>query len=191
MSLPLSPNSNALKEWQVAIDALTDGKTILLLRKGGIKEAEGKFIVQEREVLLYPTTEHQKPELLKPEYSPKVNPASSGWHPETVTIKSWAEITDILSVRDTAILEKLLPYHIWNEQFVQERLNWKPRQPLYLLLLRVHRLLRSQSIPYEPDYGGCRSWITLKAAIDREGSIPAIPDQDYQRLVQDIKTWVA
>lgn len=190
MSLPLSPNSKALKEWQVAIDALTDGKTILLLRKGGIKEAEGKFIVQEREVLLYPTTEHQKPELLKPEYSPKVNPASSGWHPETVTLKSWAEITDILSVRDAAILEKLLPYHIWNEQFVQERLNWKPRQPLYLLLLRVHRLLRSQSIPYEPDYSGCRSWITLKASIDREESIPAIPDQDYQRLVQDIKTWV-
>jgi hypothetical protein len=188
MSLPLSQNSNALKEWQVAVDALTDGKTILLLRKGGIKEAEGKFTVKAHEVILYPTTEHQKPELLKSDYAQQVTPVAPGWHPETITIKSWAEITDILSVNDASIVDKLLPYHIWNGQFVQERLNWKPQQPLYLLLLRVHRLLRSQSIPYDTDYGGCRSWITLKASISLEGSAPAIPDPDYHKLVQEIKT---
>ncbi|TVQ05475.1 MAG: DUF1802 family protein, partial [Leptolyngbya sp. DLM2.Bin27] len=30
-----------LKEWQVAVTALRQGETILLLRKGGIREAKG------------------------------------------------------------------------------------------------------------------------------------------------------
>jgi hypothetical protein len=184
--------TQALKEWQVAIDALTAGQTILLLRKGGIQEAEAKFTVKAREVILYPTTEHQKPELLKPQYrepqySKQANAIEPGWHPETVTIKSWAQITDIGSISDLETVENLLPYHIWNGQFVRDRLQWKPRQPLYLLLLRVYRLV-PQSIAYDRDYGGCRSWITLKSAISLENSDPVLTDDDHLKLVQKIKS---
>lgn len=180
---------HALKEWQVAIEALNAGKTILLLRKGGIKEIKGKFTVQQREVLLYPTTEHQKPEWLKPDYASQVIPVAPGWHPETITLNSWAEITDILAVSEAARVEKLLPYHIWNEQFVQARSHWKPREPLYLLLLRVHRF-SPQSILYDPDYGGCRSWISLKESISLDDSVPILSDEIYGSLVQEIKAWV-
>jgi hypothetical protein len=184
--------TQALKEWQVAIDALTTGQTILLLRKGGIKEAEGKFTVKAREVILYPTTEHQKPELLKPQYRKpqyreQANAIEPDWHPETIMIKSWAQITDVWSISDPETVEKLMPYHIWNEQFVRDRLQWKPRQPLYLLLLRVYRLT-PQSITYDRDYGGCRSWITLKSAISLENSNLVLTDDDYLKLVQKIKS---
>ena len=64
------------------------GKTIILLRKGGIREENGRFGVDYDRVFLYPTYEHQQPNLLKSEYAGKVMPVESGWHPETVRIGS-------------------------------------------------------------------------------------------------------
>ena len=74
--------TTALKEWSVAIDALAQGKTILLLRKGGIKESQGKFSAEANQAVLLPTFEHQKPELLKPQYRDAVKPVEQGWHPK-------------------------------------------------------------------------------------------------------------
>ena len=71
----------ALKEWSVAVDALSRGETAVLLRKGGIKEHNGRFIAQAERAVLFPTFEHQKPELLKPHYQSLVTPVSAGWHP--------------------------------------------------------------------------------------------------------------
>jgi len=53
-----SNTTHALKEWAVAVDALEQGKTIMLLRKGGIHEQGGRFVAQ-NQILLYPTHEHQ------------------------------------------------------------------------------------------------------------------------------------
>jgi len=56
-----SNTTHALKEW-AAVDALEQGKTImLLLRKGGIHEQGGRFKVAQNQILLYPTHEHQQP----------------------------------------------------------------------------------------------------------------------------------
>lgn len=87
--------SHALKEWSVAVEALEAGKTIMLLRKGGIREESTNFEVPYRQVWLYPTYEHQKPDLLKSEYASQVTPVESGWHPDTVRIGSCAEITGV------------------------------------------------------------------------------------------------
>ena len=38
--------TSALKEWAVAVEALEQGKTIMLLRKGGISEQGGRFQVK-------------------------------------------------------------------------------------------------------------------------------------------------
>ncbi|WP_199247396.1 DUF1802 family protein [[Phormidium] sp. ETS-05] len=180
----------ALKEWAVAVDALVQGKTILLLRKGGIREDGGRFQVPHRQVLLYPTYEHQNPELLKPEYA-QVTPVASGWHPETVPISAWAEIDTILQVTDEDKVERLLPYHVWNQRWVEERLQWKPRQPLYLLLLRTYKLSQPHQIPYRPGYGGCRSWIEIATPISVEGGTPVLTDTEYHELARDILSRVA
>src|ERR671932_1031972 len=145
---------HALKEWAVAVDALIAGETIMLLRKGGIREEGKHFRVAQDEVLLYPTYEHQEPGLLKAPYAGQVQPVPSGWHPETVTIRGWARIEGIFQVTDAATVEALLPYHIWNERFAAERFGWKPRYPLYVLLLRAYRLREPQTMPYIGSYGG-------------------------------------
>lgn len=181
--LSISTLSYAVKEWAVAVKALEAGKMILLLRKGGIRELEHRFRVEHQQVLLYPTYEHQKSHLLKANYSEQIIPVTSGWHPKKVTVSSWAEITDVFSVDDELIVQQLLDYHIWNEQFVTERFHWKPRQPLYLLLLRVYKLPQSLLINYSQEYGGCKSWINLSEPISLQGSIPVIDESDYKNQV--------
>ncbi len=179
--------NQALKEWSVAVSALTQGDTILLLRKGGIREHQRTFQVEQDRVWLYPTYEHQKPHLLKAPYAEQVEPVSSGWHPETVAIAAWAEITHIFQVTEEPTVTALLPFHIWNEQFVTERLKWKPSQPLYVLLLRVHQLANPRHISYRAEYGGCRSWIDLHEPISIQDTTPVLSETTYHQQVEAIQ----
>ncbi|WP_017716536.1 DUF1802 family protein [Kamptonema formosum] len=183
--------SRALKEWAIAVDALEQGKTVALLRKGGIREEGGRFTVTGTHVWLYPTYEHQQPDLLKPEYAGIVTPVPSGWHPDTIRIGSWAEITDVLPVSDESAVAALLSYHIWNQKFVSDRLKWKRREPLYVLLLRANRLATAQEIPYLPEYGGCRSWIDLAVPVASAESSPVLSDAEYAGRCAEIREAIA
>src|SRR4029450_11696583 len=68
----------ALKEWAVIVHALLEGEQVLDVRKGGLREDGRHFGLQATRVWLYPTAEHQQPELLKPAYRHMVDlaPAS-------------------------------------------------------------------------------------------------------------------
>lgn len=181
-----SNTTHALKEWAVAVDALEQGKMIMLLRKGGIHEQNGRFKVAHDRTLLYPTYEHQQSSLLKPDYANQVAPVASSWHPE-IRISSWTEITEVLPVTEAPVVEALLPFHIWNEQFIGDRLKWKPQQPLYLLLLRTYKLAQVQIIPYRSEYGGCKSWIDLAEPISIANAVPVLNDAAYTHLVAEIR----
>jgi hypothetical protein len=181
---------HALKEWAVATDALERGETIMLLRKGGIREEGKHFRVAHDDVLLYPTYEHQQPHLLKPQYANLVEPVPSGWHPETVRIGAWARITDIFQVSEKETIDGLLPYHIWNAQFAAERFGWKPRFPLYVLLLRAYKLPYEHIIPYRAEYGGCKSWIDLAEPVGLENITPVLNDAEYAQRVAAIRAIV-
>ncbi|MDJ0697361.1 DUF1802 family protein [Mastigocoleus sp. MO_188.B34] len=186
----LKTTSHALKEWAVAIKALETGKTIMLLRKGGIHERGGSFHVAQKEVLLYPTYEHQQAFMLKSEYADIISPVTPGWRPETVRISSWASITDILPINNESIVNSLLPFHIWNKYFICDRLKWKPSQPLYVLLLRTYKLPQSQEIIYRRQYGGCKSWIDLAENVDVSRSTPVLGDYIYSQLVEKIRSLI-
>ncbi|MGF1603346.1 MAG: DUF1802 family protein [Thermosynechococcaceae cyanobacterium] len=169
--------SAALKEWAIAIDALLTGETIVLLRKGGIREQEGKFEIDHRRVLLYPTYEHQRSHLLKS--GQHIEPA-----PPTIHLKAWAQITAVAQVSEQAQLQHLMPYHIWTDPFATERLNWKPQQPISVLLLRTYAL--PQPVLLNEWYGGCRSWIELKTPIDISEAIPVLKQAEYELRSQNI-----
>ena len=178
--------NHALKEWAIAIQALETGKTIMLLRKGGIHEKGGSFRVAQNRVLLYPTYEHQQTFMLKAEYSNLAIPVTSGWRPESVNITSYAQITHILPVTDNSIINTLLPFHIWNKEFIRDRQQWKPQEPLFVLLLRTYQLSKPQVVNYRPKYGGCKSWIDLEESISIEAAKPVLPENVYSKLVAEI-----
>jgi len=178
--------TTALKEWSVAIDALANGETILLLRKGGIKENSGKFSAAAEKVVLLPTFEHQKPELLKPQYKSAVAPVEKGWHPDTITLKAWAQITDIFLTDEADKVAALTPFHIWQANLAQERLKWKPKQPLYVMALRAYRFPEPVVMPWYEAYGGCKSWVEMGEEIEAKGR-EAIAEPDYTQQVLAIK----
>ena len=174
----------ALKEWAVAVDALIAAETVVLLRKGGIREAG--FKVGNEPFWLYPTYEHQKPELLKSSYAARVTPVASGWHPELVSIGAWAIVTHQYELTEQVQLDRLMPHHIWNEDFTEMRLKWKPNLALTVVLLRVFRLKESVEIPFESVYGGCRSWTRLQSEIDASDSVAVLSDDRYAQTVREI-----
>ncbi|WP_035990675.1 DUF1802 family protein [Leptolyngbya sp. KIOST-1] len=172
-----------LKEWQVAVTALLQGKTMLLLRKGGIREARGQFSLAARQVLLLPTGEHQKEALLKDEFRPLVQ-AVPGDDP--VRFEGWATITHALPLTAEAEVAPLLPHLVWNQQFVAERLTWQPDRPLYALLLRAYRFQHPLLLPRHKGYSGCRSWVELGQEVEASTRTPAISEADYQAQVEAI-----
>ena len=188
--LLLEPIRQALKEWESAINALQAGDTILLLRKGGIREVGGKFRVKHRQILLYPTYEHQNPDLLKPDFASNVKVVASGWHPKTIVINGWAEITHIFALDEANKITALLPFLVWNERFIEERLRWKPQQPLYALCLRVSRLSKTFNIAFSKSYGGCQSWIEIQDPIPLQSSTLALTDEKYEEQVRMIQAIV-
>jgi hypothetical protein len=177
---------HCLKEWAIAVSALATGKTIMLLRKGGIREENKQFQVKHRQIWLYPTYEHQKPHLLKPEYRDRVTEVTSGWHPATVEIQSCAEITNILTINSLETLQKLEPYQIWNQQMISDRFKWKPQQPLVILLLKVSNLPNAITISYDRSYGSCQSWIDLQKPISLYNLKPVLSNERYQQQADSI-----
>lgn len=176
-----------LKEWQVAITALLQGETILLLRKGGIREP--KFSLAARQVLLLPTLEHQKADLLKNEFRPWVAETLSteaGAAADLVRFEGWATITHALPLTAAAEVNALLPHLVWNGQFVEERLGWQPDRPLYGLLLRAYLLESPLVLPRHKGYGGCRSWVEIGTSVAVENSTPALAEADYTDQVNAI-----
>ncbi|PZV08684.1 MAG: hypothetical protein DCF32_04220 [Leptolyngbya sp.] len=173
-----------LKEWQAAVTALLQGETILLLRKGGIREAKGQFSLAARQVLLLPTAEHQKAALLKDAFQPLM--AGEIAHDDQVRFDGWATITHALPLSAEAEVAALLPYLVWNEQFVAERLNWQPDRPLYGLLLRAYRLESPLMLPRHAGYNGCRSWVEIGESVAVENSTPALAEADYTDQVNSI-----
>ncbi|MBD0268104.1 MAG: DUF1802 family protein [Cyanobacteria bacterium Co-bin8] len=177
--------SQALKEWAVVIEALLAGEQVLLLRKGGIREEKGRFAVKADQVLLFPTYEHQQPDLVKTPYQQRVQPLASD-PPPAVPLSGWAEITHSLPLEHEGQVLALDAFHIWNQRFVQERWTWKPSSPLYLLLLRSHRLPEPHFLSQRPEYGGCRSWISLPETVSTAGSTPILSEAAYQIKVEAI-----
>jgi hypothetical protein len=182
----LKGNTRALKEWDVAVNALRAGKTIILLRKGGIREENKNFQVFSCQFWLYPTYEHQKPELLKAKYASQVTPVEKGWYPDTVCLTSYAEIDRVFCLQNPEQIKALEPYHIWNHKMVSDRLKWKSQQPLSVLLLRVYRLDQPLKLAYRETYKGCKSWIDLLEPIDSQSLIPALRESIYRQKVLEI-----
>jgi len=174
----------ALKEWAVVCQALESGRQILLLRKGGIYESGGEFELEHRRFLLFPTYLHQNPAMLK-------TPQQEGWQaaaaePSQVQLSSAAEVSDIVPMTSRAVMDALDAEHVWTAPLIDMRFNYKPRNPLYLILLRVYRLAEPVMLENTPDYAGCKSWVPLGKAVSTKEARPAMEEAAYERRRSEI-----
>lgn len=173
-------NDRAFKEWAVSCAALQSGRQILLIRKGGIREEGGRFTINDPEFFLLPTYEHQNAALLQPEFLPRLQEVQAMPHdPDMVTLSAYAVVDTILEARDEAQVNAVARDHIWNPEYVRQRFDFNPYDPLYLVVLRVYQLPEPQTLPMRTAYSGCKSWITLETPLSTQGATPALSDADF------------
>ncbi len=181
----------ALKEWAVVVNALLNGEQILTMRKGGIVEETRDFTLKSHAFFLFPTYEHQKKHLLKDAFQHKVDETMKGWHKDQVIIPitAYAEVVEDIEVHDQASLNQLYPYHIWTENFTEERLKWKKKQPLHVLILRVYKLDQPWAFNISPAYLGCKSWIDAEQAVPEHLTMrPVLDDEAFEKAYYQIKS---
>jgi hypothetical protein len=168
----------ALKEWASVISALETGRQILLLRKGGILEQSGKnrFAIAHNEFVLFPTYLHQSRGELKAEV--ELEPVSA--EPKEIRISSAGVISEILKVDSRGQLDRLDDLHIWTRSLVDLRFNYKPQNPLYLVLVRVYRLHEPVLLENTPAYAGCKSWVPLAQPIETGNATAVLDDVKFE-----------
>ena len=141
------------------------GETVLLLRKGGIRESGGQFQVASRQVLLLPTYEHQQAPLLKPEFQSLMDSPNPEIDSDRITFIGWADITHVFCLKPPSIAYDLLPHLIWNRSFVEDRIQWRPDRPLYGMALRAYRLPSPMELPRHKGL----QWLSLLGGAGRIG----------------------
>ena len=172
---------HTLKEWAFAVRALERGETALVVRKGGIREKA--FAVANRRFLLLPGYEHQRQELLKPEYRELLRGIPDLTDDGPLRFTSFAEVRGAYEISEPGSLEAIDPYHIWTPEYAESRFRWRPKKPLTVLALRVYLLQETVELPYSEAYGGCKSWIELERPVPVAGARPALEDDAFDGLV--------
>ncbi|MEE9285574.1 MAG: DUF1802 family protein [Dehalococcoidia bacterium] len=185
-------NVTALKEWSSVVEALKSGRQIILLRKGGLADKGRVFAVEDDEFFLYPTYLHQQVEFIKPEcvaafQQASATPSENG----AVTFDSYAVVHESVPVASEATLRRLDALHIWNERFIEHRLQWKPDNPAWVVLLRAYRLAEPLTVEEQRRYRGCRSWVRLEEALPTDQATPVLSDDEFARRAAEVKRALA
>jgi len=176
-STPIETNTAApaLKEWATIVHALLEGEQIVDVRKGGLREDGRHFDVSARRLWLYPTAEHQRSELLKPAYRHWIDLAPAAPVGQAITIAGWADVTDVATITEPEQLDALASKLVWTDDYAASRLQWKKRDPLWVLVLRTYRLDEPVVVPWTDEYGGCTSWVPLAGLPADPASLPSQP----------------
>ena len=56
----------------------------------------------------------------------------------------------------TALSQNASNYHIWNENYINARMDYNPEKPMSIILLRVFKLDRPILIENKPEWIGCK-----------------------------------
>ncbi len=180
----------AFKEWAVIVRALLEGEQIIDVRKGGLREDGRHFGLRSRRLWLYPTAEHQRPELVKPAYRHTIELSPASPVGEPIRIDGWADVVGVATLTEPDQLRALDSKLIWSHDYAESRLNWKKRDPLWVLALRVHRLEEPAVAPWREEYGGCTSWVELDGLPDDPAflpSEPALSDVAFEGRLKGVK----
>jgi hypothetical protein len=85
-------------------------------------------------------------------------------------------------------MDEIDDQHVWTDALLDMRFNYRPENPLYLLLVRPYRLATPVTIENTPAYAGCKSWVPLERAVSTAGAAPVLDDTTFQAKRQLIRT---
>jgi hypothetical protein len=195
------PVTLALKEWDVVVAALEQGRQALLVRKGGLADPEQRIPLPEGRFWLYPTLFHARGVFLKPEHhallvpgmhrapreEARLVPRPEG-HPRSVApghvaLRAVAEIAAAVEAPSLEALHRLTERTVWTEKYLTLRYKWRPEDRPLVLVLSVAALPAAVEVEERVEYGGCRSWLEL---VDPPDAAAARPLWSRARLAEEV-----
>jgi hypothetical protein len=156
------------------VQALLAGHQQVLLRKGGI--GEKRFEVAAGEFLLFPTVAHSHNERVRPEFRHLLDASSRDSNHDRLVVRAAAKVVAAVAVNRPDNITALQDLHIWTAESVRrDRLDFRPRHRLAVLVVQTLPLLEPVKLPRTPDYAGCKSWVPLPLSQPLLG--PPVHDQ--------------
>ena len=172
---------DALKEWATVVKALEQGKQTVILRKGGILETASGFNIESKKFFLFPTWEHQETKHVKPEFHDFLNQVLDNKPNQGFNkITSYAEVLYEKDIESNDIINNLSSFHVWSDEYIQERRNWMPEKPMKAVFLRTMKISEID-LPLQPEFSGCKSWIELNSNF-HEGESSLKDNEIYEKL---------
>ena len=159
----------ALKEWGAVVHALLDGRQTVLLRKGGIRER--RFDVAHDRFVLFPTVAHAHAERVRDGHTDVLAAGARDVDEDagTFVVRAGVELVDVVGTDDGSALAALTDLHIWKPEHIEERLAFRPRHELQVLVVRAVALPHPVTLERVPEYGGCSSWVDLPVVWQADG----------------------
>lgn len=194
--------SLALKEWDVVVAALEQGRQAILIRKGGLDDPDQRLPVPEGRFWLYPTLFHERAVFLQPEHHALLVPGahrlprsegSSVPRPEghdrpvtpgSVALRALAEVVHVEVAPSLESLSSLLPLTVWTQKYPTLRYRWRPEEKPLVLVLRVAVLPEPVELAERSEYGGCRSLVDL---VDPPDAASAVQVWSEERLAGEVE----
>lgn len=160
----------ALKEWGAVVHALLDGRQTVLLRKGGIREK--RFDVASDRFVLFPTVAHAHRERVRPGHDDVLAAGAADVDEDggRFTVRAGVELVDVIPTADADAIAALHDLHIWRPGHIAERLAFRPKHQLQVLVVNAIRLDTPVTLERTPEYGGCSSWVDLPLAWEGAGT---------------------
>lgn len=178
----------AFKEWAVIVEALGRGRQSLILRKGGIAEDGGGFRVDHPRFLLFPTQFHQHRDQIVPEAADLAAAAAAQAPPaDRIRIRHAAAVVGWRPLASLSEAEALAGLHLWTPETIAKRFTWGGEDSIILMALRVFLLPRTAELPMRPEYGGCRSWVTLEQDIPIADATPVLEEQAHAHFLDTLR----
>jgi hypothetical protein len=169
--MTVTATTPALKEWSAAVHALLDGRQRVLLRKGGI--GEKRFELAAREFLLFPTVAHSHAERVRAEHRDVLKAAAGDSTDDELVIRAAAKVVAAVPVNRPEGLRAIEDLHIWTAESVRaERLDFRPKHKLAVLVVSVIPLAEPVRIVRTPEYAGCKSWVELPVRAPWAAPVP-------------------
>ena len=182
----------ALKEWATVLEAMANGEQLVLIRKGGLIEPGSGFELLSPTFVFYPTFEHQAVNYLRPPFRAYFDDANARRAPANqFRVELVGMAVASVQSKDSSIVERLSAFHVYNEEFLQQRLKWQPDQPLMVIVVRAFRLATAQLLPIIPRYAGCKSWVELDSPLSLAGAHPVLDDAAFDERLRQLTPLLA
>lgn len=80
---------------------------------------------------------------------------------EELLLDTWVKVTGLWTTSSMETLLALDKFHIWSEEYLQNRLSWRSKQPVTILELQCFRLEQAIKLKNRPEIWGCFSFADL------------------------------